>query len=196
MVTPMRFLAAVPMKSTTSAECAAAFAEGWIQYFGTPAYATSDNASYFVSRLWKDIHAKLGTIIGYSPLYRPQSVGMIERQHAPLKTGLRAALLAMNDEYGSQWKSMLPWVLLGRRTSFHDELKATPAQMVFGQDPPLPGPYRCLLMKHSEKFSGGSIKLLTTHRHKLLLIMTHDITCLRPQKQRHTYILRELKPHL
>ena len=34
---------------------------------------------------------------------------------------------------------MLPWVVLGRRTSYHEDLGATPAQVVFGEDPKLPG---------------------------------------------------------
>ena len=50
----------------------------------------------------------------------------------------------MGEEYQSQWTDILPWVLLGRRTSYHEELKATPSQMLFGEDPPLPGELRPL----------------------------------------------------
>ena len=64
---------------------------------------------------------------------------MIERQHADIKAGLRAALIQMGDEYGKSWSQILPWVLLGRRTSFHEELGTTPATLTFGQDPRLPG---------------------------------------------------------
>ena len=58
---------------------------------------------------------------------------------ANIKTGLRAALIAMNDQYGAQWHTILPWILLGRRTSYHEELGTTPATVVFGDDPRLPG---------------------------------------------------------
>ena len=64
---------------------------------------------------------------------------MVERQHAPLKTGLRAALIAMADEYGQNWSSILPWIRLGRRTAHHEELGTTPSTVVFGEDPRLPG---------------------------------------------------------
>ena len=47
--------------------------------------------------------------------------------------------MAMGKEHQHQWRRKLPWVLLGRRTAFHVELQATPAQMVFGQDPKIPG---------------------------------------------------------
>ena len=134
-----RYLAAIPMPAATSQNCATAFIEGWCQHFGVPSYARSDNATNFTSKMWTHLHQSLGTIVSYSPLYRPQAMGMIERQHAPLKTGLRAALMAMGDEYGKNWTSILPWILLGRRTSWHEELGATPSQMTLGEDPPLPG---------------------------------------------------------
>ena len=34
---------------------------------------------------------------------------------------------------------VLPWTLLARRTSFHNELQCTPAQALMGQNPRLPG---------------------------------------------------------
>ena len=39
-----RFLTAVPMTAATSENCKTAFLEGWVQYFGIPAFAKSDNA--------------------------------------------------------------------------------------------------------------------------------------------------------
>ena len=45
----------------------------------------------------------------------------------------------MADEYQSEWMSILPWVILSRRTALHGELRATPAQAVMGSDPKLPG---------------------------------------------------------
>ena len=45
----------------------------------------------------------------------------------------------MGNETGSAWSRILPWILLGRRTSHHTELNATPAQLVFGSNPKVPG---------------------------------------------------------
>ena len=56
-----------------------------------------------------------------------------------MKNGIKATLVALGDQYQSSWMRCLPWVVLGRRTSFHGELQATPAQAVFGEDPKLPG---------------------------------------------------------
>ena len=48
----------------------------------------------------------------------------------------------MADQYQGGWSDILPWVLLARRTSYHSDLEATPAQMLYGEDPPLPGELR------------------------------------------------------
>ena len=45
----------------------------------------------------------------------------------------------MGDNYGSKWMSSLPWVMLGRRTAFQPALQATPADLVFGETPAVPG---------------------------------------------------------
>ena len=134
-----RWFEALPLVEATAKNCATAFIRGWIRHFGLPSTATSDNGNVFISRVWKELQRSLGTIIKHSPLYSPSSVGSIERQHLDLKVALRAALLEMGDVHGANWMSMLPWVLLGRRTSYHSELQATPAQAVFGEDPRVPG---------------------------------------------------------
>ena len=45
----------------------------------------------------------------------------------------------MGDEYGKKWMERLPWVLLAKRTSYQPALKATPAEMVLGSNPTIPG---------------------------------------------------------
>ena len=45
----------------------------------------------------------------------------------------------MGDSYGEKWMQVLPWTLLARRTSYHNELQSTPAEAVLGQLPRLPG---------------------------------------------------------
>ena len=45
----------------------------------------------------------------------------------------------MGDEFGQTWLSRLPWVILGRRTSFQPALDATAAELVLGENPVIPG---------------------------------------------------------
>ena len=134
-----RYVEAIPLRNATSAECCQAFIDHWMRHFGLPEKISSDNGNTFQSRLWQDLHQQLGIIVSFAPLYSPSTVGTIERQHADIKNSLRAVLLAMGEEHGESWARILPWVLLGRRTSYHADLGATPAQLVFGSDPKVPG---------------------------------------------------------
>ena len=100
---------------------------------------TCDNGNTFTARLWQDIHNQLNTIVSYTPIYSPSSLGSLERQHGDIKSSLRAVLHTMGEQHQSNWMRILPWVILSRRTSFHGELGATPAQAVYGEDMKLPG---------------------------------------------------------
>ena len=75
----------------------------------------------------------------FTPLYRPQANGIVERQHSALKNSLKATLMDMGDKYGEKWHDALPWVLMGRRAAFIEEMGSSPFQMVFNQSPILPG---------------------------------------------------------
>ena len=106
---------AIPMKEASSQEAARAFLHHWAAIWGLPSLVTSDNGGSFTSNLWKDMLSKLNIDVKYSALYRPQSVGMLERQHQGLKNSLKAALIDMGDTHQSKWLDFLPFVLLGRR---------------------------------------------------------------------------------
>ncbi|MFO0002781.1 MAG: transposase family protein, partial [bacterium] len=47
-----RWPEAVPLASTTAADCAAALLQGWIHRFGVPGTITSDRGPQFTSSLW------------------------------------------------------------------------------------------------------------------------------------------------
>ena len=134
-----RWVEAYPLKEATSQACAEAFIQNWVPTFGIPFEAVSDNGNTFISNLWKDLHASLGTIISYTPPFHPQSLGSLERAHKDIKSGLKTALHAMNDRYGEKWLTALPWTLLGRRTQYQPELGTSPAELVLGQTPRVPG---------------------------------------------------------
>ena len=42
---------------------------------------------------------KLNIKVKYLALYRPQAIGMLERQHRPLKDSLKAAIEDMGEKY-------------------------------------------------------------------------------------------------
>ena len=134
-----RYFDAFPMPVATSAQCATAFIRGWVRHFGVPLQAESDQGKPFIANLWRELHKRLGVIVSYSPVYRPAAVGHVERQHKELKAGLKAVLVQMASEHQEDWMLALPWTLLGRSTTYQPDIGASPAELVFGSDPRLPG---------------------------------------------------------
>ena len=133
-----RWLEAIPMPEATSQTCCQAFIWGWSQRFGLPQSMTSDNGNTFVANLWKDLLQALGIDQKLTPPYHSSSLGGVERKHADIKASLKAALVDMADTHGSEWMDHLPWVLLGRRTAYQQDLKTTAAELALGMNPTLP----------------------------------------------------------
>ena len=77
--------------------------------------------------------------MNYTPLYSPQSNGLVERQHATLKTSLKAALVDMGEKYKDRWYDFLPWILLLKRISYQKELGTSPAMLTYGTNLAIPG---------------------------------------------------------
>ncbi|KAL0810115.1 hypothetical protein ABMA28_010917 [Loxostege sticticalis] len=66
--------------------------------------------------------------------YHPACNGLVERFHRQLKA---AIVCHAND----RWTESLPWVLLGIRSSFKEDLQASSAEMVYGEPLRLPGEF-------------------------------------------------------
>ena len=158
-----RYVDAIPMTEATTQACADAFLHSWVSRHGLASVCTSDNGSEFVSEVWKKTQAKMGIQLNYTPLYSPQSNGLIERQHATIKTSLKAALVQMGEDYKDKWFDFLPWVLLMKRTSFQKELGTSPSFLCYGMNPAIPGD---LLRDPGEPFSEPEIKQLVEYMGK------------------------------
>ena len=134
-----RFFQAVPLESADADSCTRAFLHHWVQYFSLPATASSDNGNTFLNQIWKGLQEYLGVKVEFTPRYRPQANAGVERQHQSLKNSLKATLLELGDKHREKWVDVLPWVLLGRRSAFQEDLGTSPFQLTFGQAPVLPG---------------------------------------------------------
>ena len=130
-----RWPEAVPLSSTTAADCASALLSGWIQRFGVPAAITSDRGPQFTSSLWAALCKLLSISHVPTTAYHPQANGLVERFHRRLKDALRARAA------GADWHSHLPWVMLGIRSAWREDSDFTPAEAVFGSQPILPGQF-------------------------------------------------------
>ena len=106
----------------------------WISRFGCPERLTTDQGRQFESALFRALSHLLGIKKSRTSPYHPQSNGLIEEFHRPMKATLKAY-----DT--SEWTAALPTLLLGFRTAFKKDLRATPSELVYGQTIRLPGEF-------------------------------------------------------
>jgi hypothetical protein len=132
---PTRWPEAVPLSSTTAADCGAALLQGWIQRFGVPDIITSDRGPLFTSSLWASLCSLLSVSHTQTTAYHPQSNCLVERFHRRMKDALRARAA------GVDWVLHLPWVLLGIRTAWREGTEFSPSEAVFGSQLVLPGQF-------------------------------------------------------
>jgi cleavage and polyadenylation specificity factor subunit 1 len=66
--------------------------------------------------------------------YHPAANGMVECLHRQLKAAIRC-------HGGNQWTDVLPVVLMGLRSTFKEDIQATPAEVIYGQTLRLPGEF-------------------------------------------------------
>jgi hypothetical protein len=118
----------------TAPTVANALTKHWFANFGIPMRITSDQGRQFESNLFHELKRTMGINHLTTTGYHPQSNGLIERFHRTIK----AAIMTRGAE---QWPSKLPIILLALRTTFKDELQATPAEAVYGQCLKIPGEF-------------------------------------------------------
>lgn len=128
-----RWPEAYPLKDITARSIATVFLKEYISRFGVPIRVTSDQGSQFTSSVFRELSKFLGIDKIETTAYHPQSNGLVERFHRQLK----ASILARGNS--TNWSEELPIVLLGLRSVFKEDLKASAAEMVYGQCLRLPG---------------------------------------------------------
>ena len=70
---------AVPLRSTSTTDCARTLIWHWISRFRVPLDLTSDRGPQFTSTLWNEIAQKLGVQLHRTTAYHPQSNSSTER---------------------------------------------------------------------------------------------------------------------
>jgi transposase InsO family protein len=104
-----RYLEAVPLKRTDSANVAAALCHVFVR-LGLPQEVLSDQGSNFTSKLMEKVAELLQITQMKTSPYHPQTNGMIERMHGTLKNLLRKTSINRKE-----WDDYLPFVCLALR---------------------------------------------------------------------------------
>lgn len=124
----------IPVPDITAATVAQAIIDGWIARFGTPLKITTDQGRQFESEIFHQLNNRLGTRHFHTTAYHPQSNGMIERFHRSLKSMLMC-------KSNTRWSEELPYILLGFRSSYKEDVRGTAAELLYGKTLRLPAEF-------------------------------------------------------
>ncbi|XP_050340139.1 protein NYNRIN-like [Bactrocera neohumeralis] len=138
-----RWLEALPLEDMTTETIAFNFYTHWIARFGVPSRVTTDQGRQFESTLFRELSRLLGIKHLRTTAYHPASNGIIERWHRSLKAAIKCY---MTDN----WVEVFPLILQGFRSSWRNDLKATPAEMVYGNILRLPAQFFAEKHTHNE----------------------------------------------
>ena len=97
--------------------------------FGVPKVIKTDNATYFKSRMWKEVIKFLRIHHPDKIAYRPQSRGVVENFNRYIQDALAKFL---HQDQRVIWPDLLPLILLAFRNSTHLATGFSPAQLFLG----------------------------------------------------------------
>jgi len=130
----MRWTEVISISDITAETIAKNIFSGWIARIGTPARITTDQGRQFEAELFRSLTKFTGTKHIRTTAYHPEANGMVERLHRQLKAAIKA-------HQTEAWTKVLPIILLGIRATWKEDIKSTPAEMVYGEPIRLPGQF-------------------------------------------------------
>jgi hypothetical protein len=97
-----------------------------------PCSIVSDTDSVFTSTFWKELFQLVGVTLRFSSAFHPQTDEQSEVANRMIMMYLQC--LAGNRPHS--WLQWLPWAAFCYNSSYQSALRATPFEVVYGQQPP------------------------------------------------------------
>ena len=120
-----RWAEAWPIQDISAETVAKKFVNEWVSRYGVPEKVTTDRGSQFQSELYRNFAKLLGVELISTSAYNPRANGMVERFHRTMKTAIKAS--------AADWEEVLPLIMLGLRTIVREDLKASSAELLYGE---------------------------------------------------------------
>ena len=127
-----RWPEAYPLPDMTTSTIVNTFVSQYVSRFGVPDTMTTDQGRQFESRFFNELLLSFGINRIRTTAYHPQANGLVERFHRHIKSCFKCL------ERPSDWLPKLPFILLALRNCYKEDIKSSPAEMVYGQTLKLP----------------------------------------------------------
>ena len=118
-----RYAFAYPAAKPTAVNAAKVIIDIMTRHAYLPTLFITDEESVFVSQFIHEVAEILGKNLKHATTKHAQTIGVLERAHATIKTSLKMA----SDEFRKQWHKFLPIAILNYNTTYHSSIDCEPS---------------------------------------------------------------------
>ena len=122
---------AYPVSNPTAVNTATVIIDIMMRYAYLPKLIITDKESVFVSQIIHEVAEILGINLKHATTKHAQTIGVLERAHATIKTSLKVA----SGEFRKQWHKYLPIAILNYNTTYHSGIDCEPSRVFHGRVP-------------------------------------------------------------
>ena len=126
-----RYAFAYPVSNPTAVNTAKVIIDIMTRHAYLPTLIITDKRSVFVSQVIHEVGEILGINLNHATTKHAQTIGVLERAHATIKTSLKMA----SGEYRKQWHKYLPIPILNYNTTYHSSIDCEPNRVFHGRVP-------------------------------------------------------------
>ena len=126
-----RYAFAYPVSNATAVNTAKVIIDIMTRHAYLPTLIITDKGSVFVSQVIHEVAEILGINLKHVTTKHAQTIGVLERAHATIKTSLKMA----SGEYRKQWHKYSPIAILNYNTTYHSSIDCEPSRVCHGRVP-------------------------------------------------------------
>ena len=119
-----RYAFAYPVSNPTAVNTAKVIIDIMTRHAYLPTLIITDKGSVFISQVIHEVAEILGIYLKHATTKHAQTMGVLERAHATIKTSLKMA----SGEYRKQWHKHLPIAILNYNTTYHSSIDCEQAE--------------------------------------------------------------------